>query len=179
MHHKISDFSPSTEESESVSVSSSHLWDTHIWYCVANELPPRQVSIGSPFHSKSPVYKQTVSPSHLSQSRSKRKTWTPSSPIQHYFPYHSSLRSVQSLPALIHRPLLSISRQASSSPASSSEAKRNKWVTEAFLVQLPDFQLLRVLLFRKLTRPSSGIRFLTRTGRFWWSLLPTGVVLAA
>ena len=130
MHHKISDFSPSTEESESVSVSSSHLWDTHIWYCVANELPPRQVSIGSPFHSKSPVYKQTVSPSHLSHKVDRREkhghrrlqfsttfhTTAPSGPFSHFQllfidPFSQSLVK-QALPQL----LLQKPKETSGSP---------------------------------------------------------------
>lgn len=135
---------------------------------MANKLPPgppRQLSNGSPFAHKSPKripvppIIKNVSPSTLFLTNS-HKTWTPSSPIQHYFPYVPSLRSVQLPAALIRQPLLSTSHRRSTSPASSTP-KRNKWVDNiaVLLLQLPSFQLLPVLLFRKSTRPSFRILF--------------------
>ena len=105
-----------------IGLSQSHLWDTHIWYCVAN------VSIGSPFTLKAEFTNKTFPLSSFSQSRREKHghrrlqfsttfhTTAPSGPFSHFqllFVNHFSLSLFkQALPQL----LLQKPKETSGSP---------------------------------------------------------------
>lgn len=124
------------------------------------------------FHAKRALHFRSLKNSKTHQNAcfsflplSHYKTWTPSSPIPHYYSYHHSLQSVQLLQTLTRQPLLlSRSHRRSSSPASSTalEAREGNWVFVILLLLLVRFlslQLLPVVVFSKLTKPSSRIPF--------------------